>query len=321
MKKLAPILIPTLNRYEHLKRCVESLAVNTYANDTELIIGLDYPPSQKYEEGYNKIKEYLPSISGFKKITILTTEFNLNTVGNYERLVDYAKNEGYESYIFSEDDNEFSPGFLSYCNWALDYFKEDKSIFYICGFGPIDIPNLVNNVYKYNHCFSAWGCATWFDRRQREVDAFDFVKMKHIVDSYPISIMFHRKKVIAAAVLLYMIKKQYVLGDTAFMSIPEDERWCIFPKLSMVRNWGHDGSGLHGGTKESFAKNISLKIDDSKVFIPHIENDLFDPEIKRVFKSKYGHKSLVLGVRSIFRYLIYKLTGQIIVLERPAWLK
>lgn len=51
-----PIVIPTLNRYEHFKKCVESLARNTHADKTELIVGLDYPPSDKYMEGYLKIK-------------------------------------------------------------------------------------------------------------------------------------------------------------------------------------------------------------------------------------------------------------------------
>lgn len=41
----APVIIPTLNRYVHLKRCVDSLAKCTHAPDTELIIGLDYPPT------------------------------------------------------------------------------------------------------------------------------------------------------------------------------------------------------------------------------------------------------------------------------------
>ena len=47
-----PVIIYTLNRYEHFRRCVESLARNTHAEQTELVIGLDYPPSEKYVEGH-----------------------------------------------------------------------------------------------------------------------------------------------------------------------------------------------------------------------------------------------------------------------------
>lgn len=58
-----PICIPTLCRYEKFKECIESLAHNTIASKTDLIIGLDFPPSEKYREGYEKIKEYIPSAS------------------------------------------------------------------------------------------------------------------------------------------------------------------------------------------------------------------------------------------------------------------
>ena len=47
----APVLITTCNRYEHLKRCVESLSKCTLASETDLIISVDYPPSDKYVDG------------------------------------------------------------------------------------------------------------------------------------------------------------------------------------------------------------------------------------------------------------------------------
>ena len=53
--KYAPILIPTMCRYNHFFRLIESLKVNTWAKYTDIYIGLDYPPSSKYEEGYKQI--------------------------------------------------------------------------------------------------------------------------------------------------------------------------------------------------------------------------------------------------------------------------
>ena len=128
-----PVVIPTLNRYEHLKRCIGSLAKNTGAEETELIVGLDYPPSEKYQEGYAKIKEYLPSVKGFKNVIILEADKNLGAVENSKKIRRYAQYLGYEAYIYTEDDNEFSPNFLEYINWALVTFKNDKSINSICG--------------------------------------------------------------------------------------------------------------------------------------------------------------------------------------------
>ena len=59
IKTYAPVLIPTLNRYEHFKRCLESLEKCTGAEHTEIFVALDYPPSEKYKEGWSKICKYL----------------------------------------------------------------------------------------------------------------------------------------------------------------------------------------------------------------------------------------------------------------------
>ena len=64
---MIPILITTLCRYEHLMRCIESLRNNSYARDTELYIGLDYPAKEEHWSGYRKVDAYLHGgIEGFK---------------------------------------------------------------------------------------------------------------------------------------------------------------------------------------------------------------------------------------------------------------
>ena len=55
----APIYIPTLCRSEHFQKCIESLKTNTWARYTDVYIALDYPPSEKYRAGYEKICSYL----------------------------------------------------------------------------------------------------------------------------------------------------------------------------------------------------------------------------------------------------------------------
>ena len=55
----APVIIPTLNRYEHFKNCLESLEACVGADFTDVYVALDYPPSEKYVEGWKKIDIYL----------------------------------------------------------------------------------------------------------------------------------------------------------------------------------------------------------------------------------------------------------------------
>ena len=63
LNNYAPVIIPTLNRYDHFVRCIQSLAKCTDASETDLIIGLDFPPSDKYVDGYKRIKEYCDKIN------------------------------------------------------------------------------------------------------------------------------------------------------------------------------------------------------------------------------------------------------------------
>ena len=113
-----PVIIITLNRYKHFRRCVETLAMNTHADQTELVIGLDYPPNEKYVEGYHQIKVFVPQISGFRKVTVFERSENLGPDQNYADLLNYCYNH-YDAAIFTEDDNEFSPCFLDFSSCMI----------------------------------------------------------------------------------------------------------------------------------------------------------------------------------------------------------
>ena len=77
IEEYAAILIPTMCRYEHLKRCVDSLSKNELAEKTELYIGIDYPPEKKYLEGWKKVTEYVKNeVLGFKRVNLFAHESN-----------------------------------------------------------------------------------------------------------------------------------------------------------------------------------------------------------------------------------------------------
>ena len=120
-----PVGIPTLCRYEHFRRCVESLRNNTHANKTELVVGLDYPPSDKYKDGYEKISKYVDTIDGFAKVTVFRHKENLGAVGNWAYVQNYIF-QNYDAAIMSEDDNEFAPCFLEYMDRCLEKYADDE---------------------------------------------------------------------------------------------------------------------------------------------------------------------------------------------------
>lgn len=320
-KKYAPVYIPTLNRFEHFKRCLESLERCTDADKTDVYVGLDYPPTEKYVEGWKKIDEYLSEKEknhGFKNLYVRRRDHNcgVGSKTSNNALLREEIRKVSDRYILSEDDNEFSPNFLTYCNWGLNYCEKDDRLLAVCAYNLIETPDLKNNVYIYNDAYCAWGAAFLYERRDRMQELYDSKRVKAMVDVYPMSVIFS-SKVFLAASLLFMLKSERILGDTILQALPEDKKWCLFPRQSMVRNWGHDGSGLHGGSQESYHQLINQHIDESRVFTPEIQDDLFNQGIADSYKYKYGKHSLVSRLRAIARFLIYRLTGIIVVLKRP----
>ena len=238
---LAPVAIPTLNRYEHLRRCVESLSRCKYAKETELIIGLDRPPSEKYIPGYNKIKEYVKTIDGFKKITVLVRDSNYGAQKNWRELIKYAYKE-YDSVIMTEDDNEFSPLFLEYQNQGLSKYKEDPRITAICGYNPpIDMSDYPYNNYA-SYGYNAWGIGLW---REKNID-FEVDVIKQQLRRPTQLIKVYKRSPDLVYALIVMLKDRNIWEDTCapFYNILNDS-FSVFPKTSFVRNWGFDGSGLH----------------------------------------------------------------------------
>ena len=159
----APILIPTLNRYEHLPRCISSLQRNEGAENTELYISVDYPPSHEYEEGYNRICDYLKrGIRGFKKTDIVYHNNNLGSVKNADLMISRLRGR-FDRYIFIEDDIEVAPNFLEYMNKGLELFENDERVFSICSTGAAQEQHGDYNVVLSRN-FSAWGVGHWFKK-------------------------------------------------------------------------------------------------------------------------------------------------------------
>ena len=244
-----PVYVPTLNRYEHFCNCVESLARCTHADKTELVIGLDYPPSEKYVEGWKKIKAYLPTLQtlGFGKVTVFEHKENLGQVANPTFLWNYCA-EHYSACIVSEDDNVFSPNFLDFMDQALERYADDPKIVSVCGYSQAacECPNVCKSYLSYDAC--AWGMGMWCDKHRPIVETYlksDWAKsivrrpmvLLRILFTYPI--------------LLVMFLRGYFqgrrLGGDVMRTVYNFAN-CTYqlrPTKSLVRNCGQDGSGLH----------------------------------------------------------------------------
>lgn len=295
----APIIIPTLNRAEHLKECIESLKTSPLANETDLYISVDYPPNEQYVEGYEQVKKYVKEDlkGGFRNIYIYIQEENLGAERNSIFLREKSIASSKTSYIFTEDDNVFSPAFLEYINYSLEKYEEDENIFRICGYSPLmHYSEAEGDSFLLDHG-NGWGMGIW--RRKEE----DFEKwlsrenfMKLLKNSTVCNLLYSRS-----------FKKYWNLVE-ACLSIPGDKTdvfssqlsnnirnidytagiymtlnglCALFPKNNLVVNNGFDGTGINCGEDAGNLNNSKLFCEEhfnsEKIF------ELYDTDVQAIF--------------------------------------
>ena len=294
----APVVIPTLCRFEHFKRCVDSLSRCIHANQTELIIGLDYPHKESHVEGHSKILDYLNNgITGFKKVTIIKQSKNIGALLNYYQLLNYAFNF-YDGIIVSEDDNEFSPNFLDYINRGLVRYNEVDEVVAICGYNyPVEMMDYSQKAYL-SHNFSAWGCGIWKSKNEKYQAEYTPENSRKILRSPIAMLKILAKKPTLAISLWYMVRHKIILEDVnrELYNIIGNH-YCLFPRLSLVRNWGHDGSGLNCGDCDN---DIYQKqpIDANHEFDLNDEISVITPQFNKRLRKFFGDRPHDLILRT-----------------------
>lgn len=312
MKNFAPVLIPTLNRDAHFKRCVESLLACTHADKTDLFIFLDYPLKDTHWEGYEIIKAYLPNIKGFKTVNVIEREKNYGAVENFLKSIEYVF-ERYDRLIFSEDDNVFSPSFLDFVNWGLCKFEKNPLVLAVCGYKfPFDVPESFPYNYFYFKGFSAWGFGIWRDRFvTRQWQENSIKKVNRYLHNPWKAFQLNSYQYGLYDGLMNIVKTSKLTGDRMYcFSNLLNGTYSVFPTISKVRNTGHDGSGVNCNKIE---KNpfITQQIDTETKFeysLQHYEYEYENKIIGNAFKKHnldYLALTRIQKIKLFLKYLIF----------------
>ena len=179
---IAPIILFTFNRLEHTKRTVEALKQNSLASETELYIYSDGPRDENVRKIVNEVRDYIKTIRGFKKITIIEQNKNKGLANSIIDGVNDIFNK-YERVIVLEDDLVTSKYFLEYMNESLEVYNNRQDIWSIAGYSPnINIPNSYSEEVYLTKRGCSWGWATWKNRwilNDWNIDDYDkFIKNK-----------------------------------------------------------------------------------------------------------------------------------------------
>lgn len=301
----APIVIATLNRYEHLKRCIESLQKNDWAKYTELYISVDYPVKESHWDGYWKVREYLEGgLDGFQKVNTFYQSVNLGPNKNYQFLFRKVL-ERYDRYIITEDDNEFSPCFIEFMDKGLELFEDDPDILCLCGHTPNKKWHTEGeNVLKLSSVQYYYGTAFWQEKRACALQVFNKKSFDSIGRNpyYIWKLYYHSRNMLWWYVHRYLCDPYEVMVNQDGVPMDIDinyniyciikNKYIIAPVKSLSRNYGRDGSGDNCGVDPSY-NPLDIEMDDSN----HFEYRLPEP-----FKVRKENRKIQAGIDGSLKF-------------------
>lgn len=313
MKNYAPVIIPTLCRYEHFKQCLESLESCAGAEYTDVYVALDYPPSEKYNEGWMKLDRYLTQKekdNKFANLYIIKRNHNCGVFGEFSNinlLIKYITGIS-DRFIYTEDDNIFSPNFLEYINQGLEKYKEDPNCVSVCGYTyyGVDTSSCNNNIFLTRE-FSAWGVGFWTSKWSEVEKLISIEYLGSIANNWSKWYKIYRHEPRLLNTVLLNIACKFPFGDTVRVCHQYlEDKYSVFPKVSKVRNIGFDNSGTtifkedDNYNKQPIDESATFEMDDIEpIVLPEVQK-----EVERFFKRSWAMNVLVF-----VRMVIYNLTG------------
>ena len=264
----APIALFVYNRPWHTRQAVDSLLSNPGAAQSPLYIFSDAPRGVAASQAVATVRSYLRSIAGFKTVTIIERETNF---GLARSIIDGVTRlcEEYGRVIVMEDDLVTSPHFLSYMNDALARYENEDRVMQIAGYMfPMELD--IHEDALLLPFISSWGWATWHRAWQHfDVEAKGYkklVKERTLKKQFDLDGHYGYFKMLRA-------QQQGKADSWAirwYLSVFLVNGLALYPKKTLVRNLGFDGSGVN--CVVSNIKESQLDINFQALSMPqHIE--------------------------------------------------
>ena len=252
----APILLFVYNRLQHTQRCIESLLNNSLSKESELFIYSDAAKETTDRKKVEEVRQYIHTIQGFKRITIIERNDNWGLARSIIDGVTTQINQ-YGRVIVLEDDLVVAPYFLQFMNDALETYKNEPKIGHIQACDFTQDPALPDTfLIKWT---GSWGWATW-DRAWKHFnpngkELLQELKQRKLTYTFDFNGKYGFTR---------MLQRQIEGKNNSWAS-----RWnaSLFLKdilslnvgRSLVQNEGFDGSGTNCGGGGLYASNLYVE--------------------------------------------------------------
>jgi len=284
---LAPIVLFVYNRPWHTQQTVEALKKNELASESELFVYSDAAKNEEAKKSVDEVREYIKTIDGFKKLTIIEREKNWGLANSIIDGVTSIINE-YGKIIVLEDDLVTSPNFLNYMNESLEKYKDEKKVYSVTGYSFSKDIEAIESTY-FLQLTSSWSWATWKEKWEDfsyKNEVFDVCLQEKNKFNYDNSYNYSG-----------MVKQQ-LLGKIDswaiywYASVFLNQGLTLYPAKSLIENIGFDGSGTHCDKSQSNEKSYNSRylltddIEEKSVNRNHIANYLKNQNKKRSWMNK-----------------------------------
>lgn len=284
-KRLAPIILFTYNRPEHTQKVLDALADNILAKQSELFIFCDGPKNEKAVEKNRQTRDVVLAErerNRFKEVSVMISGQNKglarSIIGGVTQII-----EKYGVCIVLEDDHITSKSFISYMNNALQFYEKNDKIWSISGFTyPLQsLKKYSHDVYlSYRACSHGW--ATWKDRWDLvDWEVKDYEQLKKSMSRIR---RFNR-----GGNDLYRMLRHQMRGERDSWAIrfcysqSKYDMFTVYPRVSLIRNIGFDGTGTHC-QNEIQERKINFEPEYVEI---RLENISLNKMILREFKNQY----------------------------------
>ena len=284
MKNISPIILFTHTRLKLLKKCINSLKKNKLAKDSNIYIFSDGPANKKQIKKILKVRLFLKSLDGFKKVKLFFRKKNYGLSKNIiSGVSDILKKE--KNAIIIEDDLIFDKFFLEFMNISLKKYEKKKMVWHISGWNyNIDL-KLKEDAF-FIRGMNCWGWATWRDRWKhfekkpnKIINTWDKNKIKKF--NFDNSINFfsqiekNDKKILNTWAIFWYAK------------IFEKKKLCLNPKKTFTENIGESSTATNTKSIDKIFSTNLIQRSKSSIILPdkYEENAYIFKSIKNQIKS------------------------------------
>ena len=284
------IVVLAYNRPSHLQRLLISLQRSKI---NKINLYLDKPNDQLSMLNQKEIIRMLEAAKFWLNCNVIKLKKHLGV----SRSVKFALDKEFKIYdkiIFLEDDCVPFKFFFEYTLKCLEKFQNNNQIMSICGY---QLPffkrkgSIITNFFFKR--FMPWGWATWRNRWKQYNENLRDIKKK-ISES--------KKKVYLPLEINNYLKNNKLLNNSedvwsinwACMHYLTNSL-CVYPNVSLIRNIGFDGSGIHCNYTSAFVVDnydmylvkviLKEKIFEQKKLDSKIERYLLKNFPKTIFKK------------------------------------